>query len=184
MPLLLYDTPNARAVPWLTRSLALAQLVVLLFIEWPELSASAMQTDLWGAPLGRNRSLWTDHAYWPDEPRALSLLTGLFLHAGPVTALLGVFLLLIFGDDVEHHMGAPAFALLSVLGGVVGAWIGPFFEMTGTSPPVVGSGAAMGRCSGRTSCSSGAPRCGSSWSIAPFRGIEGRWGCRSPPRDS
>ena len=143
MPLILGDSPNVRAIPWVTWSIAIAHLAILVFIEWDDFQIAAVRTDLWGEPVARNRTLWTEHAFWPQAPQALPLLTGLFLHAGPFTALFGIWLLLIFGDNVEHHLGRRAYASLYAAGGIVGALIGPVLGTSTLSPPVVGSGAAL-----------------------------------------
>lgn len=151
------DSPNVRAIPWLTWLLVLCHLFVLIWIEWPAFGDYAstfpgftgrelVDIDSLGRPVEVNGlpTLWTEHAYWPPYADGLSLLSGLFLHPGAIAALVGVFLLAMFGDNVEHHVGRRLFAAIYIGGGVVGTLVMSLFVDPKTSAPIVGSGAALG----------------------------------------
>lgn len=155
----IHDSPNVRATPWMTWSLVATHLLVFVLLEWPALGDSLLtgvEDRGVGSPQGRGvfgelwraRSVWTEHAFFAEEVRLPSLLTGLFLHTGTLAALLGAFLLAMLGDNVEHHVGRPLFAGLYVGGGVIGTLLGSWMIGAAGQPPVVGSGAALGTIMG------------------------------------
>lgn len=147
-----------KATPWVTWSLVALHLLVLVVIEWPQLDQAQRSTGPGielplesGAPAPAPetpRSLWTDHAYWRGDPALGALLTGIALHPGVPAALLGLLLLLIFGDNVEHHLGRRLYLILYLGGGALGTALAASMQAGEPIQPVVGSGAALGTVMG------------------------------------
>lgn len=151
------DSPNVKAVPWVTWSLVGLHLAVLFLVEWPAFDRRTSRytfsmpsdgtTDVSLSALTaveRVATLWTEHAYWPVAPKVETLLSGVFLHPGALAAFVGLFLLILFGDNVEHHLGRWRYAALYVLGGAAGTLATSWFHAADSAPPIVGSGAALG----------------------------------------
>lgn len=155
----LRDSPNVLATPWCTWILAIVHLMVLAAVEWLALS-DVVGVDPTGMLAGleisgttdadplRYPTLWTEHAFWLADADPLSLLTGLFLHTGVVATVVGVLLLLLVGDNVEHHVGRPVFLGLYVAGGLLGPLAASWLFGPVPAPPIVGSGGALGALMG------------------------------------
>jgi membrane associated rhomboid family serine protease len=80
--------------------------------------------------------------YSPDW--ALTLLTHMFLHAGWLHYLLNMWMLWIFGDNVEDVMGPVRFVLFYLLCGFGAIMAHVVFNLNSTVPVVGASGAIAG----------------------------------------
>jgi membrane associated rhomboid family serine protease len=78
-----------------------------------------------------------------NEPRVLlTLLTHMFLHGGWFHFLSNIWVLHIFGDNVEDRMGAGRFLLFYLLSGLVAAFSQILFS-PGSSVPAIGASGAI-----------------------------------------
>lgn len=75
--------------------------------------------------------------YWP-------LFTSMFLHGGWMHIISNMWILLIFGDNVEDRMGALRFTLFYLLCGVISGWVHVITNANSTLPTVGASGAIAG----------------------------------------
>ena len=98
---------------------------------------------------------------WPE----LTLLTGLFLHAGWQHLLGNMVYLWVFGDDIEEALGPLRFLAFYVLAGIASTLVYVAFNTHSTAPLVGASGAALFR--GRRRCPAGPDDAGIGRSIPP-----------------
>jgi len=78
-----------------------------------------------------------------DPPRfAITMFTSMFMHAGWFHFLSNMWILFIFGDNVEDRMGSIPFLIFYLLSGVAAALMETFF-IAGSSVPVLGASGAI-----------------------------------------
>ena len=77
---------------------------------------------------------------WPE----MTLLTGLFLHAGWQHLLGNMVYLWVFGDDIEEVLGPLRFLAFYVLAGIAATLVYVAFDAQSTAPLVGASGAVSG----------------------------------------
>ena len=132
----LYDTVHSRRVPivnWL-----LIGLNVLVFLYEISLSRTGLTnlTQTWG--LVPVTLLTQPQTAW------LTIYTSMFLHGGWFHILSNMWVLFIFGDNVEDRMGGGRYLLFYLLSGTAAALLQSFFLPTSHVPMIGASGAIAG----------------------------------------
>ncbi|MFN2119525.1 MAG: rhomboid family intramembrane serine protease [Anaerolineales bacterium] len=132
----LYDTVHSRRVPivnWL-----LIGLNVLVFLYEISLSQAGLAnlTRTWGLV----------PATLAAEPQTawLTIYTSMFLHGGWFHILSNMWVLFIFGDNVEDRMGGGRYLLFYLLSGTAAALLQSFLLSTSRVPMIGASGAIAG----------------------------------------
>ncbi len=80
----------------------------------------------------------TPAAAWP------TLFTSMFLHGGWFHILSNMWVLFIFGDNVENRMGSGRYLVFYMLCGIAAALTQTYLSMTSTMPVIGASGAIAG----------------------------------------
>jgi membrane associated rhomboid family serine protease len=132
----LYDTLHSRRFPivnWL-----LIALNVLVFLYEFSLSPSALDglTRTWGL-------IPAQLAAYP-ETGWITIFTAMFLHGGWFHILSNMWVLLIFGDNVEDRMGSGHYIIFYLLSGVAAALFESFVLARSNVPMIGTSGAIAG----------------------------------------
>ena len=74
----------------------------------------------------------------------LTLITSMFLHGGWFHILSNMWMLLIFGDNVESRMGSGGYLIFYLLCGIAAALTQTYLSMASTTPVIGASGAIAG----------------------------------------
>lgn len=157
------DTPNPRITPYVTYLLIGVNVAVFLLLSLPLM---VRQPDLndpllldYLRILGVQGSISAQsvlehisaydlivfrYGYRPAEPSLISLGTTMFLHAGWMHLLGNMLFLWIFGDNVEHRLGAFKYLLAYLATGVCATLFFAFFVPDSQVPLVGASGAVSG----------------------------------------
>ena len=127
------DTIRSRSFPLVNWLIVLANALVFLY----ELQLS---------PAGLNRlfntyGLVPAHLNWSNPFTLYPLLTHMFLHAGWLHILSNMWVLIIFGDNVEDRMGSFRYLIFYILGGLAAAMLEIFFSTNPHVPSIGASGA-------------------------------------------
>ena len=158
------DEPNPRGVPWVTYGLIAVNVAVYVFVTLPLSIAPADPADpalaeyvrvlLDAMPqfspseLVRQISAYDlfvfDHGFRPIAPVPRALLTSMFLHAGFMHLAGNMLFLWIYGDNVEHRLGAVPFLVAYVVSGVAATLFHTVFDLDSALPLVGASGAISG----------------------------------------
>lgn len=130
----LYDTARTRRVPIVTW--LLIALNVIVFIYEMGLSSGALEGLLrtWG--LVPARLLSQPATAW------ITILSSMFLHGGWLHILSNMWILFIFGDNVEDRMGGSRYLVFYVLSGVAAALLQSFL-LSGSGEPMIGASGAI-----------------------------------------
>ncbi len=132
----LYDTLHSRRFPivnWL-----IIGVNVLVFLYEISLSPAALDrlTRTWGLVpvqlLARPAELW------------ITIFTSMFLHGGWFHVISNMWVLFIFGDNVEDRLGGTRYLLFYLLSGVAAALMETFILPTSRVPTIGASGAIAG----------------------------------------
>lgn len=87
------------------------------------------------------------YGFVPSRPDPAAFLLSLFLHSGVTHLLINLFLLWLFGRDVEEVIGSLAFITLYLTGGIVGVMVQSFatllFLPQLETLPIVGGSASV-----------------------------------------
>ncbi len=130
----LYDTLHSRRFPivnWL-----LIGLNLLVFLYEFSLSPSALNrlTTIWGLVptqlMAHPESAWT------------TIFTAMFLHGGWFHVLSNMWVLFIFGDNVEDRMGGGRYLVFYLLSGISAALL-ESFVLPGSNVPMIGASGAI-----------------------------------------
>jgi hypothetical protein len=139
----LHDNVPTRRFPVVTAALILANVVVFIAYQLPDLPGSV--NELGYHPCEVEDSCRTIGEWWP-----LTVLTSMFLHAGWSHLLGNMLFLWIFGNNVEDAMGPIRYLVFYVLAGAAATATQTFVTLTwGTAldaqiPNVGASGAIAG----------------------------------------
>ncbi len=132
----LYDTLHSRRFPlvnWM-----LIGVNVLVFLYELSLSPAALDrlTRMWGLVpvqlLAHPASLW------------VTIFTSMFLHGGWFHILSNMWVLFIFGDNVEDRLGGTRYLIFYLLSGVAAALLDVFILPNSPVPTIGASGAIAG----------------------------------------
>jgi membrane associated rhomboid family serine protease len=129
----LRDTIRSRSFPLVNWLIVAANGLVFLY----ELQLS---------PAGLNHlfntyGLVPAHLNWLNPFTLYPLLTHMFLHAGWLHILSNMWVLIIFGDNVEDRMGSFRYLIFYILGGFAAAFLEIFFATNPYVPSIGASGA-------------------------------------------
>ncbi len=147
------DTIRSRSFPLVTWLLVIANVLVFVLIELPLgqsqlnrlIGTYGVTPDLCAAPILKGISL----ASIPGlgvlfQGCAIPLITSMFLHGGWVHIIGNMWVLIIFGDNVEDRMGSIRYLLFYLVCGVVSGLTQAFVAPTSQVPAIGASGAIAG----------------------------------------
>jgi len=147
IPIPLRDDVPAKRTPVITYVLIAANVAVFLYEVslWQQgeaaIKAFLGQYALVPSDFGGVSELST----WPSDPgRAVPWFTSMFLHAGLLHILFNMWMLWIFGDNVEDRMGPVGYLVFYLGCGVVAAAAHWSFNAHSAVPVVGASGAIAG----------------------------------------
>jgi len=157
------DEPNPHHLPAMTIAIIALNVAVFLLVTLP-LSARAVDpTDpllleylrsiLPGLPPGVSPAELAGQVsaydlvvfrwgYRPGEPHLLALVSAMFLHGGFMHLFGNMLYLWIYGNNVEHRLGAPAYLFWYLLTGIAATLFHALFNQ-GSSIPLVGASGAI-----------------------------------------
>jgi len=130
----LYDTARSRSLPFVNWLLIAAN--VLVFLYEIRLSPTGLDrlTNTWG--LVPTRLMTEPATAW------ITVLTSMFLHGGWFHILSNMWVLFIFGDNVEDRMGGSRYLIFYLLSGVAAALL-QCFVLAGSREPMIGASGAI-----------------------------------------
>ncbi len=132
----LYDTVRSHKFPLITLGLIAAN--ILVFFHESQLSSSAFPRFIhtWGL----TPSLFTSNpaSVW------LNILTSMFLHGGWLHLLSNMWVLLVFGHNVEASMGGFRYLIFYLLAGAAAALLQVYVRPESPNPMIGASGAIAG----------------------------------------
>lgn len=130
----LYDTTRSRRFPLVNYALIAAN--VLVFLYEVQLSQAGLENLIgrWGLVparvLGESGEAW------------LTALSSMFLHGGWFHLLSNMWVLYIFGDNIEDRMGQAGYLAFYLMSGVAAALL-QVFVLPGSGQPMVGASGAI-----------------------------------------
>ena len=162
----LYDHNKHHRIPWLTGLIILANMVVMVWLgrQDPQTAQRACirygfvperlsQLDK-GQPVvvefERPKDIWNPGAggeklveKLPADPRQVyqSLITMMFLHGGWLHLITNMWMLWVFGNNIEDRLGHIMFLVFYLLGGLTGSLAHWAVEPHSTMPVIGASGA-------------------------------------------
>ncbi len=130
----LYDTMRTRRIPLVNWSLI--GLNALVFLYELSLGPSALDrfTRVWG--LVPAQLMAHPYAAWP------TIFTAMFLHGGWFHILSNMWVLFIFGDNIEDRMGGSRYLIFYLLSGVAAALLQSYL-LQGSGVPMIGASGAI-----------------------------------------
>jgi membrane associated rhomboid family serine protease len=147
------DTIRSRSFPLVNWLLVIANVLVFVLIELPLgqsqlnqlIGTYGVTPDLCAAPILKGLSL----ASIPGlgvlfQGCAIPLITSMFLHGGWVHIIGNMWVLIIFGDNVEDRLGSIRYLLFYLVCGVVSGLTQAFVAPTSQVPAIGASGAIAG----------------------------------------
>jgi rhomboid family protein len=132
----LYDTVRSRRVPIVNWLLIGANVLVFLYEISLSRSGLANATRTWG--LVPAALVAEPQTAWP------TIFTSMFLHGGWFHILSNMWVLYIFGDNVEDRMGGGRYLFFYLLSGTAAALLQSFLLPTSRVPMIGASGAIAG----------------------------------------
>ncbi len=132
----LYDTLRSRRFPLINWTLI--ALNFLVFFYELSLSPSGLDrlTRTWG--LVPANLMTHPGTYWP------TIFTSMFLHGGWLHILSNMWVLFIFGDNIEDRLGKGRYLFFYLLSGTAAGLLESFVLSTSTIPSIGASGAIAG----------------------------------------
>ncbi len=138
------DTVPCRYTPWVTWSLIVLNFGIFLFAWFSPARIQSQLFYLYGLVPARYTSPeWAVLAGLPPDDYA-PFITHMFLHVGWLHIMLNMWMLWIFGDNIEDRMGALRYVCFYLLCGLVAASLQFLADPTATAPVVGASGALAG----------------------------------------
>ncbi|QSA98661.1 rhomboid family intramembrane serine protease [Methylococcus sp. EFPC2] len=136
------DTVPLRYTPWVTWTLIAVNFALFVLVDFLPERTQVHVTYLYG--LVPARYGYPGWAAWfglsPDD--YTPLVTHMFLHSNWLHVTLNMWLLWIFGDNIEDRMGGIRFLAFYLLCGVAGAGLQIFANAHSTTP-LIGASAAI-----------------------------------------
>jgi membrane associated rhomboid family serine protease len=132
----LYDTLHSRRLPIVNWLLIALNLLVFLYEIRLSQSGLARLTATWG--------LVPASLIAHPEVAWVTILTSMFLHGGWFHILSNMWVLFIFGDNVEDRMGGSRYLVFYLLSGTAAALLQAFFLPNSREPMIGASGAIAG----------------------------------------
>jgi len=132
----LYDTIRSRRFPFVNWMLILANAAIF----WFELriGEAALQNFIFTWGLVPAQFLSAPQETWP------TIFTSMFLHGGWFHLLSNIWVLYIFGDNIEDRVGAGSYLLFYLSSGAAAALLQIFITQDSSVPMIGASGAIAG----------------------------------------
>lgn len=147
------DTIHSRSFPLVTWLLVIANVLVFVLIELPLgqnqldrfISTYGVTPNLCAAPILNGLSTASNPGLGVlFQGCAIPLLTSMFLHGGWLHIIGNMWVLLIFGDNVEDRMGSIRYLIYYLICGVVSGLTQAFVAPASQVPAIGASGAIAG----------------------------------------
>ena len=132
----LYDTVRSRKFPLVNLLLIIAN--VLAFLYEIQMGASTLQGFIFTWGLIPAHFLSDPFRMWP------TIFTAMFLHGGWIHIISNLWVLFIFGDNVEERMGSFRYLLFYLLSGTAAGLLQVYILPASTTPMIGASGAIAG----------------------------------------
>lgn len=132
----LYDTVRTRTFPFINLTLILAN--VLAFLYELQLDPVALEQFIFTWGLIPDRFLGDPSTTWN------TIFSSMFLHGGWFHIINNMWVLFIFGDNVEAGMGRVRYLIFYLLSGVAAALLQTYILPSSTVPMIGASGAVAG----------------------------------------
>ncbi len=132
----LYDTVRTRTFPFINLTLILAN--VLAFLYELRLDPVALEQFIFTWGLIPDRFLGDPSTTWN------TIFSSMFLHGGWFHIINNMWVLFIFGDNVEAGMGRVRYLIFYLLSGVAAALLQTYILPSSTVPMIGASGAVAG----------------------------------------
>lgn len=132
----LYDTVRSHKFPFITLTLIAANALVFLYEL--QLGTSSLQRLIFTWGLIPSRFLSDPSSGW------FYMVTAMFLHGGWLHILSNMWVLFIFGDNVEASMGGLRYLIFYILAGTAAALLQIYIWPASSTPMIGASGAIAG----------------------------------------
>ena len=132
----LYDTVRSRKFPWV--NLVLIAANILAFLYELQLGSGALERFIFTWGLIPNRLLADPSSVW------VTIFSAMFLHGGWLHILSNMWVLYIFGDNVEARMGGTRYLIFYLLSGVAAGLLQTYILPASQVPMIGASGAIAG----------------------------------------
>lgn len=132
----LYDTALRRRMPLVTWLLIAANIAI--FVYEVGFSPAALERFI------RTWGLVPAQLFAHPQAEWVTIVTSMFLHGGWLHILSNMWVLFIFGDNVEERMGGLSYLLFYLLSGVAAALLQSFLLPSSGEPMIGASGAIAG----------------------------------------
>lgn len=132
----LYDTVRSHKFPLVTLALITANFLVFLFEA--QLNARSLQGFIFTWGLVPRRFMEDPFSGW------LFIITSMFLHGGWLHIISNMWVLFIFGNNVEASMGRLRYLVFYMLSGTAAALLQVYIQPASLSPLIGASGAIAG----------------------------------------
>jgi membrane associated rhomboid family serine protease len=132
----LYDTVRSHKFPLVTLALITANFLVFLFEA--QLNARSLQGFIFTWGLIPRRFMEDPFSGW------LFIITSMFLHGGWLHIISNMWVLFIFGNNVEASMGRLRYLVFYMLAGTAAALLQVYIQPASLSPLIGASGAIAG----------------------------------------
>jgi membrane associated rhomboid family serine protease len=132
----LYDTVRSRRFPFINVLLVIVN--VLVFLYELQLSRSGLKQFVfaWG---------FIPAQFWSDPSSTwLNIFTAMFLHGGWLHIISNMWVLLLFGDNIEERMGSFRYLIFYLLSGAAAALLQAYVLQNSDQPMIGASGAIAG----------------------------------------
>ncbi|SMF93779.1 Membrane associated serine protease, rhomboid family [Methylomagnum ishizawai] len=138
------DTIPLRYTPWITWGLILVNFLVFAYSEWLPLEAHNYFNYLHGlVPARYTFPEWAGKAGFPAGDYT-PFVTSIFMHGSWLHIVTNMWMLWIFGDNVEDRMGGVRFLAFYLLCGLVAGGLHVYFNPQSLVPTLGASGALAG----------------------------------------
>jgi membrane associated rhomboid family serine protease len=132
----LYDTIRSRRFPFVNWMLILANAAVFWFEL--QLNETALRDFIFTWGLIPTQLMSDPQDTWP------TIFTSMFLHGGWFHLLSNMWVLYIFGDNIEDRVGSIRYMLFYLLSGMAAAFLQIFIMQVSSDPMIGASGAIAG----------------------------------------
>jgi len=132
----LYDTVRSRKFPLITLTLILAN--ILAFLYELQLDPAALKEFIFAWGLVPARLISKPDTTW------ITFFSSMFLHGGWFHIISNMWVLFIFGDNVEAGMGKIRYLIFYLLSGVAAGLLQSYIQPSNTTPMIGASGAIAG----------------------------------------
>jgi len=132
----LYDTVRSRKFPLINLTLILANVLAFLYEAQMDPATLKGFIFMWG--------LIPSHLLSDPSSAWTNIFTSMFLHGGWFHIINNMWVLFIFGDNVEERMGSVRYLIFYLLGGTVAGLLQTYVLPSSEYPMIGASGAVAG----------------------------------------